>query len=112
MDHEALFRPDAPWKIAAAHTEVFKICSSYVLHAPQEQIDAMVADLNQRGIDIAIEDGAMNVPPNPASGCGGLGNVEGYNTGARVTRFAQIIKVAHGEIKFPAMDELFYYGHV
>lgn len=112
VDFAELFKPDAPWKVAAAHTHAFKFYSGYLLHAPQAEIDAEVADLNRRGIAIAIETGVMNVPPNPASGCGGLGNVEGYGTVPRANRIAQIIKAAHGEIKFIAMDEPFYYGHV
>lgn len=112
VDYEALFKPDAPWKVAAAHTKVFKLYSSYVIKTPLAQISAMVADLRRRGIPIALEDGAMNVPPNPPSGCGGLGNVEGYETVARANRIAGIIKAAHGQIKFLAMDEPFYYGHV
>jgi Fe-S cluster biogenesis protein NfuA len=112
VDYEALFKPDAPWKAAAAHTKVFKLYSSYVVQTPLAQISAMVADLSRRGIPIALEDGAMNMPPNPPSGCGGLGNVEGYETVARANRIAGIIKAAHGQIKFLAMDEPFYYGHV
>jgi hypothetical protein len=112
VDFAELFKPDAAWKVAAAHTRVFKFYSGYLLHAPQADIDAEVADLTRRGIAIAVETGVMNVPPNPASGCGGLGNVEGYGTVPRAIRISQIIKAAHGEIRFIAMDEPFYYGHV
>jgi hypothetical protein len=112
VDCAALFKPDPPWKVAAAHTRVFKFYTGYLLSAPQAEIDAAVADLNRRGIAIAVEDGVMNVAPNPPSGGGGLGNVEGYNTVARANRIAQIVKAAHGRIRFLDMDEPFYYGHV
>ena len=111
-DFQDLFRPDAPWRRAAAHTRVFKFYSGYLLNAPQSVIDAEVADLNRRGIAIAVETGVMNVPPNPPTGCGGLGAVEGYGTVPRAHRIAQIIKAAHGEIRFIAMDEPLFYGHV
>lgn len=112
VDFAALFKPHAPWKAAAARIRVFKFYSGYLLHAPQAEIDAEIADLNRRGIAIAVETGVMNVPPNPASGCGGLGNVEGYGTVARANRISRIIKAAQGQLKFIAMDEPLYYGHV
>jgi len=111
MDFGDLFTPYAPWQFAAAHTQVFKFYSGYLLHTPQPQIDAIVADLNRRGIAIAIEDGVMDVPHNPDSGCGGMGNVEGYGIAARATRLCEIVKSAHGEIAYLAMDEPLYYGH-
>jgi hypothetical protein len=40
VDYAALFKRDAPWKVAAAHTRVFKFYSGYLLHAPQAEIDA------------------------------------------------------------------------
>jgi len=110
-DFSDLFTPEAPWKAAASHTQVFKFYSGYLLGAPQAQINAMVADLNRRHIAIAVEIGVMDVPHNPPSGCGGMGNVEGYGIAARATRISQMIKAAHGEIKYIAMDEPFYYGH-
>ena len=112
VDFAALFQPDAPWRRAAAHTQVFKFYSGWLLHAPQAEINAEVADLNRRGIAIAVETGVMNVAPNPPSGCGGLGNVEGYGTVPRAKRIAEIIEAAHGKISYIAMDEPLFYGHV
>jgi hypothetical protein len=111
VDFKSLFAPEAPWKFAASHTQIFKFYSGYLLNVPQEQINTMVADLNRRGIKIAVEEGPMNVPPNPPSGCGGMGNVEGYGTVARAKRISQIIKAARGTLEYIAMDEPFYYGH-
>jgi hypothetical protein len=111
VDFMDMFTPDAPWKKAASHTKVFKLYSGFVVTATQGKIDTIVADLNRRGIAIALETGVMNVPPNPPSGCGGLGNVEGYGITARAAKISQIIKKAHGEIKYIAMDEPFFYGH-
>src|SRR5580704_9439069 len=80
VDFAALFQPDAPWKDAASHVNVFKLSTPFVLQATPEQIAAVVSDLNRRGIALALETGVINVAHNPAYGCGGMGNVEGYRT--------------------------------
>jgi hypothetical protein len=107
-----MFTPNAPWQNVAAHTQVFKLYGSYIAHAPQEQINTVVADLNRRHIDIALETGVINVGPastNPP--CGGLGIVEGYGTPAQAKRISEMIKTAGGTIRYLAMDEPLYYGH-
>src|SRR5579859_1129251 len=60
VDFMELFRPDAPWQDAASHIKVFKLYASYLSRAPQEEIDAIVSDLNRRHIAIALETGVMN----------------------------------------------------
>jgi hypothetical protein len=111
VDFAALFQPDAPWKDAASHANVFKLSTPFVLQATPEQIDAVVSDLNRRGIAIALETGVINVAHNPASGCGGMGNVEGYRTVEVAEQLARKIKAAHGELKYLVMSAPFYYGH-
>jgi hypothetical protein len=111
-DFMKMFTPDAPWKFAAAHTQVFKLYASYLNHTSQEQVNAVVADLKRRHIDIALENGVMNVgtaKTNPP--CGGLGIVEGYGTPAQAKRISEIVKAAGGTIKYLVMDEPLYYGH-
>jgi len=111
VDFAALFQPDAPWKEAASHVNVFKLSTPFVLQATPEQIDAVVSDLNRRGIAIALETGVINVAHNPAYGCGGMGNVEGYRTVEVAEQLARKIKAAHGELKYLVMSAPFYYGH-
>jgi hypothetical protein len=111
VDFAALFQPDAPWKDAASHVNVFKLSTPFVLQATPEQIDAVVSDLNRRGIAIALETGVINVAHNPAYGCGGMGNVEGYRTVEVAEQLARKIKAAHGELKYLVMSAPFYYGH-
>lgn len=79
-DFMDLFQPNAPWEVAASHTGVFKLYASFLAHASQEQVNAIVSDLNRRGIVIALEIGVMNVNFTPPPPCGGLGIVEGYGT--------------------------------
>jgi hypothetical protein len=111
LDFMDLFTPDAPWKFAAAHTQVFKLYGSYLGHAPQEQVDILVADLNRRHIDIALENGVIDVPNKPTPPCGGLGIVEGYGTPDLAKRVCEEIKHAGGKIKYLVMDEPLYTGH-
>jgi hypothetical protein len=111
-DFMEMFTPDAPWKFAASHTQVFKLYASYLGHTSQEQVNVVVADLNRRHIDIALENGVMNVgPANTNPPCGGLGVVEGYGTPAQAKRISEIVKTAGGTIKYLVMDEPLYYGH-
>jgi len=89
-----MFNPDAPWKIAAAHTQVFKLYGSFVGHATQAQINIIVADLNRRHIAIALENGVLDVPTTPTPPCGGLGLMEGYGTPGSSTARGQLQKSA------------------
>jgi hypothetical protein len=72
-----MFTPDAPWKIAASHTQVFILQGAFVARASQGQLNSVVFDLNRRGIAIAVAVGVMNVPHDPPSGCGGLLEMSG-----------------------------------
>jgi hypothetical protein len=110
-DFMQMFNPDAPWKIAAAHTQVFKLYGSFVGHATQAQINIIVADLNRRHIAIALENGVLDVPTTPTPPCGGLGLMEGYGTPEQARRIAGMIKAAGGELKYLDMDEPLYNGH-
>jgi hypothetical protein len=111
-DFMQMFTPDAPWKSAAAHVAVFKLYGSFLSRASQDQVNTIVADLNRRGIAIALETGVMNIGPqstNPP--CGGLGLVEGYGTPALAQNISQKIKAAGGTLAYLAMDEPLWYGH-
>jgi len=112
VDLMNLFQPEAPWQEAAAHIKVFKLYTSFLTGASQEEIDNIVADLNRRQIPIALEVGVMNVGPkstNPP--CGGLGQVEGYGIPKVARVNSQKIKKAGGVIRFIAMDEPLWFGH-
>jgi hypothetical protein len=107
-----MFKPDAPWQEAASHISVFKLYASYLSGAPQEEIDAIVSDLNRRHIPIALEVGVMNVGPkatNPP--CGGLGLVEGHGIPKQARAISEKVKKAGGVIHFIAMDEPLWFGH-
>lgn len=110
-DFMDMFEPDAPWQKAASHVAVFKLYASFVSRASDDQMAQIVADLNRRGIAIALEAGVMNVAGNPPPPCGGLGLVEGYGTVAQARNIADKIQRAGGRLAYLAMDEPFFYGH-
>jgi len=111
VDYMDMFKPAAPWKDAAAHVQVFTLPGAFVTHTSPEELNTIVANLKNRGMAIALAVGVMNAPHNPASGCGGLGNVEGYGTVLMATKISRMIKNAGGEIKYLVMDEPLFYGH-
>jgi len=109
-DFMQMFEPDAPWRVAAQHTQVFKLYGTFVGHTTQAQINTIVADLNRRHIAIALENGVLNVPNTPQPPCGGLGLMEGYGTPEQAKRIAGMIKAAGGELKYLDMDEPLHNG--
>ncbi|HEY2529191.1 MAG TPA: hypothetical protein VGJ20_14795 [Xanthobacteraceae bacterium] len=112
VDRIDMFKPDAPWKNAAAHTQVFKFYANKDFNSPpQEAVDAVVGDMNRRGIAVALEAGVMNVGAVQPPGCGGWGSVEGYGPVAMHEVIARKIKKAGGVVKYVAMDEPLWYGH-
>lgn len=110
-DFAAMFEPNAQWQAAAAQVGVFKLYGSFLAHAAQGQVDAIVAGLNRRHIPIALEAGVINVNFKPKPACGGLGYVEGYGTPDEAHAISKKIKHAGGVIKYIAMDEPLFYGH-
>jgi hypothetical protein len=112
VDLPDMFRPGAPWEKAASATQVVGLYGNpFINPVPQEQLNAIVADLNRRHIGIAVETGVMDVPAKPRPACGGWGYVEGYGPVALHELIAKKIKQAGGTIKYIAMDEPLWFGH-
>jgi hypothetical protein len=108
VDFLDMFKSDAPWRDAARVISVFKLYGSYLEHAPQDQVNLIVNNLNSRRISIAVEAGVMNTPTAKPE-CGGPG-VEGYSTIARAKLISGKIKKAGGSIAYVAMDEPLWFG--
>lgn len=111
LDYLDMFRPDAPWKDAAARVNVFVVTGVLVDRASPEQLAMIVGDLKRRGIALALETGAIDLRGNPPPPCGGSGRVEGYSFVGAAKLQAQRIKAAGGTLNYVAMDEPLYYGH-
>jgi len=109
VDFLDMFDADAPWRKAAQAVTVFQLYGSYLEHAPQDQVDKIVKNLNERHIAIAVEAGVMNSPERINPACGGPA-VEGYSTTARAKLISKKIKSAGGSIAYIAMDEPLWFG--
>ena len=106
-DFMDLFSPGAPWTRAAARIQVFKLYGEWVAYnATDAQLQQVVADLRQRGLALAVEEGPLNAPPD----CGqGVESFAGTEEGRKVARR---IKAAGGRIDILSMDEPFFFAHI
>jgi len=70
VDYFDLFSPSAPWSTAASHVQIFKIYSQLLEAVSDDQLQKLFADLDRRGIALALE-----FPPLVSENCG---FVEGF----------------------------------
>ncbi len=104
-DFIKLFEPDAPWESTAGQIQVFKLYGEWVGNHPADaQLKKVIADLNRRGLAIAIETGPLD-----PEGCGE--GIEGFATVQSGLQMARSVKAAGGVLHFIALDEPYYYGH-
>jgi len=109
-DFQALFEPDAPWQAAASHVAVFKLYSQFLGTdlwrggSTDEQLRQVIDDLRRRHIALGVEIGLM-------TGAGMCGKVEGYCGEEAERRIARLQRLG-GELRFVAMDEPLWYGHI
>ena len=108
-----LFNPDAPWTQAAGKVQVFKLAGEWVgtdpwnVHASDSELRQVVADLNRRGIALAMEAG----PLEPTATCGQ--GIEGFGGGEAIgIRDARRIKNAGGTLSYIALDEPFFFASI
>jgi hypothetical protein len=100
-----LFEPEAAWKTAASKIQVFKLYGEWVYNHPADaQLRKAVADLQQRGLAIAIETGPLD-----PDGCGE--GIEGFATVEGSLQMVRAIKNAGGTLHLIALDEPYYFGH-
>ena len=104
-DFMQLFEVNAPWLATAGKIQVFKLYGEWVFnHQGDAQLKKVVADLNRRGLAIAIETGPLD-----PDGCGN--GIEGFATVSSSMQMVRAIKAAGGTLHFIALDEPYYYGH-
>ncbi len=104
-DYVATFEPGAPWARAAAVTNVFKVSTNFLAHAPDEALVAVIQGLRQRHIALAME--GLMLQGRPACGRG----VEGYTGPRAIERIVDRVRALGGTISYLAMDEPVFFGH-
>jgi hypothetical protein len=100
-----LFRPDAPWTRATSRVAVFKIYPQWIAGATDADLRRQFADLQRRGIALALEAGVLT-----RVGDLGLG-VEGFG-GDGLLPMVQRIQRDGGTLRYVAMDEPLFFGTV
>ena len=104
-DYVATFEPGAPWAHAAAATNVFKVSTNFLAHAPDQTLIAVMTGLRQRHIALAME--GLMLQPTQSCGHG----VEGYTGPHVLERIAARVRKFGGTIAYLAMDEPVFFGH-
>jgi hypothetical protein len=97
-----LFTPIAPWTSAASHVNVFKIYPQWIGSATDADLQSQFADLNRRGIALALEYPVLTAP----SDCG---KVEGFG-GQNLLNAALRIQRNGGTLRYVAMDEPIFFS--
>ena len=105
-DYTDLFKADAPWTMAAKHTQVFKTSTQFIVRGRDEQLRRMFADLRRRGIALAVE----GLLQRYGADCGQ--GIEGYSSRGTAALIARRISQLGGRLAYVAMDEPLWYGHV
>jgi uncharacterized protein (TIGR03437 family) len=101
----SLFNPSAPWTQAASHVNVFKIYPQWIGSATDGDLQIQFADLNRRGIALALEYGVLTA----SSQCG-MG-VEGFGgPSLPLLNAALRIQKNGGTLRYVGMDEPIYFS--
>jgi hypothetical protein len=98
-----LFTADAPWFKASAHVAVFKIYPQWITRASDDDLKRQFADLNRRGIALALEYGVLTATATCGEGVEGSG-------GETLLKAATRIQKNGGILRYVAMDEPIYYS--
>jgi len=101
-DYLDLFNVNSPWKEAANRVHIFKAYMYAFDKLNSKQLRTIVADLNRRGIAIALETQPLNRTPNcgEAEAFCGAGDAS-EQTISRIRNFEAV----GGQVQFIAMDE-------
>jgi hypothetical protein len=104
-DYMDLFKPDAPWSVAASGLTAFKISTQLVLRGTDGQLRTVIDGLKNRHIALAVELGVLTASDRCGKG------TEGYGSPAAVEAVAKRIKSLGGQLDYVAMDEPVTWGH-
>jgi len=103
-DFLTLFDPAAPWSSASARVNVFELSKRFIDQTSEADLRRVLADLQRRGISIA-----MQGTPALASRTCGLG-IEGHGPPHDMAATARRIKDLGGQLAYISMDEPLWYG--
>jgi len=109
----SLFADKAPWEEAAQHVQVFNLYGGWVAHFPwepaeatDEELKAIISDLNRRGIAIGFE--ASPLVSTDECGQG----IEGFFGPEEGLRIVKRLKQFGATVSYVSLDEPFAFGHI
>jgi hypothetical protein len=105
-DYLELFAPNAPWTQAAAHVNVFQITGSLAGRGSETDLRRIFTDLQRRNIALALAVSALTTKGDCGQG------IEAYGPPGGIARLAERIRRLGGNLRFIAMDEPLWYGHI
>jgi hypothetical protein len=112
-DFMDLFKSDAPWQHAASQVKIFKLYPQFLDSASNSQLQTVIVGLQQRNIALAIEFGLVDYTDrtlcdgnNPD--CGRIESSGGQGLAGVLAR----IKSLGGDLRYIAMDEPLWFGHM
>lgn len=104
-DYMDMFRPEAPWSVAASRLTVFKTSMQFGLRSTDEELNSLINGLQHRHISLAFDVGMLVGTERCGMG------VEGYASPAGIETLARRVKQHGGTIDYIAMDEPVWFGH-
>jgi hypothetical protein len=104
-DFMDLFRPDAPWRKAAAATRIFKVSERFLDASTYDQLRAVIEDLHGR--HIALGPSAQIMGETRQCGRGS----PGFSSKASMQKAADRVKLMGGQIDYVAFDSPVAFGH-
>jgi hypothetical protein len=105
-DYMDLFKPDAPWRKAAAATQIFKVSTQFLHRSTDEDLKTVIDDLRRRHIVLALEAEILTATVKCGNG------LPGYTTTAVIQKLADRVLKAGGKIEYIAFDEPMVWGRV
>jgi hypothetical protein len=105
-DWHELLQPDAPWRRAAAHTQIFYLNHGYIVDAPDDELKAMAAAMAARGI--ALGTSMDSVAVDESDNCG---HTEGFDTPRSIAAMTAKLKQNGIPLKYLVLDGPLWFGH-
>jgi hypothetical protein len=105
-DWSGLFKSRSGWENVSRRIGVLKLHPAYIADASDQELAALVADLERLGIAVGMEVNA--VATHPSDKCG---VTEGYDDPASVARVIAKMQRLHVIPKYVAFDEPVWFGH-
>lgn len=100
-----LFKPDAPWGMAASHVKAFEMLVNQ--GRPKQDLIQIFRDLRHRHMDLVV-----GLEPLSSRGPGGCGyHIEGYGAPGGVDWEVHFIKSLGGEPRYFSLDGPLHAGH-